>query len=110
MLILPVAVVISHFPPDVVLGTLIQPVEVSVMNTFSESNVPVTSPVSVFTDISIASLPSNLTSPVSLLIEIVPVATTFFKVIVPVSVSISMLFLAVTDLTAISPVVAVSFI
>ena len=87
MLISPVSVVISHFPPDVVLGTLILPVEVSVMNTFSESNVPVTSPVSVFTDISVASLPSSLTSPVSLSIEIVPVTITFFKIMVPVSLS-----------------------
>ena len=52
---LPVFVWISHTPPDVVFGTSTLPVLVPVMNTLSESRVPVTSPVVVLTYSSAAS-------------------------------------------------------
>lgn len=42
---------ISHFPPDAVLGTLTFPVEVSVIKIFSESRLPVTLSVLVLTKI-----------------------------------------------------------
>lgn len=67
--ILPVSVRISQTPPDVVFGTSTRPTPESVRNTFSESRLPATFPVSVFTWISPASQPVKATCPVLRSIE-----------------------------------------
>ena len=50
---------ISHLPPSAILGTLILPVSVLVINTLSISKLKVTLPVVVLTKISAASEPSK---------------------------------------------------
>ena len=80
----PVCVLISHMPPVDVLGTLISPVEVLVINTFSESKVPVISPVFDLTEIAEASLLSNMTSPVLLSRVKSSEAITLLSIIFPV--------------------------
>ena len=66
ILIFPVPVLISHFPPVAVFGTSTLPVPVSVINTLSVIKVPVTFPVVVFIYISAASHSPNFTFPVLL--------------------------------------------
>ena len=81
---LPVDVVISHLPPDIVFGTSILPVEVFVINTLLESKLPATFPVEVFTKISVASQALKFTLPVLRLIKKLLSAITFFSVMAPV--------------------------
>ena len=76
----PVEVMISHFPPVVLLGMLIAPVEDSVKNILSDSKVPLTFPVEVLKKSSEASHFSILISPVLLFAEILFFTITLFKV------------------------------
>ena len=100
---LPVDVLISHLPPVIVFGTLTLPTLVSVINTFSVSNVPETLPVLVSTKISLASEPSKITLPVLLLMWNSPVAITFVKIISPVLPSV-VKFLHLTSVKSFLPV------
>ena len=85
ILISPVSVLISHFPPEVVFGTLTRPVSVSVINNLSERRLPQTLPVSVITEISPASQWLNVISPVVRRIVKFSDAITLVKAISPVS-------------------------
>ena len=80
IIIFPVSVLIVHFPPDSVFGTLTRPVSLLVENILSERKEPVTSPVDVFTNISAPSHASKETSPVLLSTEMLPFAITFLNV------------------------------
>ena len=80
----PVVVVISHFPPVLLLGARTSPVEVETVKILSVKRVPVTLPVSVWTYISDASQEMNLTSPVERVISNFSCAITFSRVISPV--------------------------
>ena len=80
----PVVVVISQIPPLVHFGTLTSPVVLDAVNILSESSVPVTLPVDIFTKISPASHFEKVASPVVRVIESFSVATVFSNRISPV--------------------------
>ena len=92
----PVLVVISHLPPLAVLGTLMLPVEVSVINTFSLSREPVTLPVLVLMNSSPASQPCRSMLPVVLSNEKACEAITFVSATLPVLPSVARLLQVVS--------------
>ena len=107
--IFPVSVFISHLPPPVVFGTFIRPVLLSAKKIFSERRFPLTLPVLVFIEISLASASSKVTLPVLLLTVSFSEAKTFVRDRLPVLPS-EVRCLQLTELKTVFPVVALRVI